>query len=894
MEASDTIWKEKLTEWRETHPIKAPEDLRTLRDEFIKRFPPETVGQLTLEQYALGHDRSHDSFCYWLEFKTHDLGSISGGSVGKFGVWWDKKDANWKCNQMFSDPQDALSRLTRGIALLVEAAQKEQYDKLDEIARESLGSKRYGLRVKPLSLYFPDRFLPIANPDHLRYFLSLFGQPTDGDVLALNRRLLTHLQSLPEFAGFEPLQMMRFLYDELPPTDQAPEHPNVWKISPGSDGEYWEMCRDGGCIVVHWLDAVDFREFTDKGAIKQALKDAGRSEGGARSIWSFTHEIKPDDIVVANKGNKTILGIGKVSSEYLPPDAPDNPSTDPQYRHARRVNWLITDPVQIPFTFGQHTVTRLTPTQWEQILDAYEQKYPELAGTLNTLGRKSKIQPSPTPSELTVPPPLERLFAMATRTRNIIVYGPPGTGKTWIVNHFANYFLLQKNVGGGKAARYWDAVLAKDTQSVQQLQREVQTDADDRVNQLQFWWVTANPRQWTWDQLFAEQEIFFERGRLSRNFDLVREGDLVFGYLAHPTKQVVAIARVKDDRNVRTVGEREAEGILLEPVHKLIKPVSWNEIALDPVLKKSEPVINNARGTLFRLTAEEANHFVDFLNARGNAVSLPMTVSRSYAEFVTFHQSFAYEEFVEGLKPIAEDGQVRYDVVDGVFRRICRKAEADPQHQYILVIDEINRANIAKVFGELITLIEDDKRLGQSNALTVMLPYSQERFGVPANLLILGTMNSADRSIALLDLALRRRFTFLEVPANPSLLGDKSVKGILLRELLTEINQRIATLLDCDHQIGHSYLWGIEDADDLHFVWYHRILPLLQEYFYGDGERLAAVVGDRLVEALNHDKGGKFSLGDLPIDDRRRYRIVYLEGEAFFDALRDLLEKNSA
>src|SRR5579884_3849740 len=156
MEESDTIWKEKLTEWRETHPIKAPEDFRTLRDEFIKRFPPETVGQLTLEQYALGHDRAHDSFCYWLEFKTRDLGSISGGSVDKFGVWWDKASASWKCNRMFSSPSDALRRLTGGLTLLIEAVKKEQYDKLDEIARESLGSKRYGLRAKPLSLYFPD------------------------------------------------------------------------------------------------------------------------------------------------------------------------------------------------------------------------------------------------------------------------------------------------------------------------------------------------------------------------------------------------------------------------------------------------------------------------------------------------------------------------------------------------------------------------------------------------------------------------------------------------------------------------------------------------------------------------------------------------------------------
>lgn len=249
-------------------------------------------------------------------------------------------------------------------------------------------------------------------------------------------------------------------------------------------------------------------------------------------------------------------------------------------------------------------------------------------------------------------------------------------------------------------------------------------------------------------------------------------------------------------------------------------------------------------------TAEYAVAFVEGRKPKTNQMSETerTELMKKYREltkngqvvFTTFHQSYGYEDFIQGLRPDTKDGEMRFVPADGVFKKIADKAMQDQEKNYVIIIDEINRGNISKVFGELITLIEEDKRWGENNQLSVMLPSGQE-FAVPNNLYIVGTMNSADKSIALIDTALRRRFEFIEVAPNEDLIKDATLKNVLV-----QLNAVLRKQLESsDLLIGHAYFIG-KNKDDLANILNRNIIPLLYEYFYDNEKK----VKDALAKAI--------------------------------------------
>ena len=804
--------KEALTRWR-TEPVDDRLALaRNEHSQFLDRFPIGSWQILPLEKYALGPPTYKASYGWWLEWGTKNIGSISGGSASKHLIFF-KRDGVWQFPHEYQSVEEAWESVRSGFVEMLHLASEGDFDGAYDVPQLA---GAIVVRLKTLYLYFPDALLPIFARPHLNHFLGLLGEAESDDaVVALNRRLLALLRTIPELDALDTQELGLLLYRWSHPNQTV----SIYKIAPGEQGSQFSDCLEGNYICVHWDEVGDLSEFTSKEDFKEAFRADYGYEGNesqvtkkSNELWTLT-ELKPGDRIIANRGTSEILAIGTVNeSGYVWRDDRS------EFKHTVGVDWdtTLARKISPKKAWAMVTVAKVSASVFRELTDGAIQQQPDAA-------------------ELRLYLDLEEAMA---RRGQVILYGPPGTGKTYSARRAAVWLLR-----GGSSSPEALAVLSDD-KAFEEAEAHFTSSS---IPATQVWWVVSNPKQWSWDDLRKQGAVHYSLGKLTKNFELVRAGDLVVGYAATPVKRVVALARVVSDYDPDAPPE---DALILEPVTEVRDGLTYEDLINDPILETSEPARNKCRGTLFALSPVEADRLLGRLSETDPKIAKaiePAGVQRLTQ--ITFHPSYSYEDFIEGFRPQASgEGVLDLRLVDGLFKRVCITAADDPDNSYVVMIDEINRGNIAKIFGELITLIEKDKR----DNLSVVLSQSGERFHVPSNLMIIGTMNTADRSIQLLDTALRRRFAFIEVLPEAEVLAGATVGDLILEQFLRGLNDSLRDHHDRERQIGHAFFFSggkvVNSPESLASTFRHELLPQLQEYLFDDYQALADLLGEEIID----------------------------------------------
>lgn len=799
-----------------------------LWDEFLREWPVSRLASMTLDEYSQAG--STDSFTYWLEFKLRELGSISGGSAFKFGVYERKNTEGgdsdnthrysgthaWYSN-LGDSAEEAFEKVR---AWVLQIAGWAAEGNLSAIHESDLLGHAYKWKI---AFHYQNREAPAVVNVFKRHALAwAAGVPNAERIDVLHEQVMANK---PADMGI--LEFGHKIWADW--QEWSTQNLSIWKLSHDLDDFTPEERQS-------FLDA----------ELAVVYGDTGRGQGKA------FREAPEGTLFFLCHGNESLQLIGRFVSPPEPSSKGDG-WLERKYevlRHGARSGRY--DGVRRGWspnynsTFMQ--VRKRDLSQFEAGL-----LEPFFGITLKELSVLADA-PLPEPGD----GPIEGVAegdGLGLTCVNRIYYGPPGTGKTFKVAK-----LLKE----------------KYEQSVDHVP----------VGEWRQQFIAENIAGLTWWEGLA--------GAL---YDL--GGEAKVAELAdHPFIKAIASKKGRSTNIKQTLWRTLQHHTVLDS-----ETVNMELRHAPAVFDKSTDSVWRFAGDWQEACADVLAH-VDTLK-QGQPES--GTVKRHV--FVTFHQSYGYEEFVEGLRPVltdeAQEGDIAYEIRPGVFKDLCQRARLAPDQRFAMVIDEINRGNISKIFGELITLIEPDKRDpldGTPPPVEVTLAYSGEQFSVPANVDIYGTMNTADRSLALLDTALRRRFEFVPLTPDTRLLANLVVTteagAIDVPRMLERINERIEALYDRDHCIGHAYFMGLERVDDgssrfkeLQGIFRNRIVPLLEEYFFEDWQKIRLVLGDNqkrdpgaqfIRESLDHEQElSELFGGNHGLDAYATKRIYSVQDSAF-------------
>ena len=868
---------------------------------FQARFPADRLASMSLQDYAIGGG-DQNNFCWWLERGLADVGRYSPGSSRGHAIYRQRDGSYYLPQELASlTPEQAMAEVAGWHARVVALGGGPTPEAADA---EPLAQTKRSRTVKLLQSYFPNRFLPINSMDHMAKLLAGFGVDAehipDGPV-ARNRLLFRLFEEIAAPRGLTPLDFMRILYTRFDPRgikldpERVTGAKRLFCLMYGNTFDAPRFVEEERSykagIIARW-QAVAQPEM-----LQRALAE-GSEVAKAAELSSAL--LQPPSNFLNYRYQPVITGLGTQDAARVFVDAvamllasgeqeeatPDvtgfNARMQPLYE---RVDASLRAPTSrtLPTLIlmlsypGRDLVIR--SDAMSRALQCLTKNSSTLAAPVLTTEeyRTCRNVADALRQELAALKPADMVdvqgFIWCVFSIPDVWFGGVKYGEDDMLPRFREAGVYAVGFGseaGMRSLVEGAAELPPDQRKLRAQEIAGAAERNASVALANFIELAARPgsivlAKATYADPKTKVSIVRVRGAartgkpptghddaLGHTIPVKWLGDADLRIKTRAFNKIAAtLTPIKLADALDIIGGEEISGIVVPPVpppKEVRPPVPPIPTSAQPTLPKNLILYGPpGTGKTFRALGEMAAQF-------GNR-----------KRTVTFHPGFAYEEFVEGLRPTSDGqgGPIRYEVVPGVFCQACEAARAAPETPFLLVIDEVNRANLASVLGELITIIEEDKR-----GVPVTLPYSKVEFSVPGNLWIVGTMNTADRSIALMDIALRRRFTFREVGVDYAALAadfaecqDSDLAGLDLPAILQAMNERLRYLLDREHQIGHAWLFGVRSLADLRERFAGRILPLLAEYFFDDWSRACLVLGEHSTKVRSTDLIAKRVIG---------------------------------